>query len=177
MELALDVDSLWSPAIGVGRVEPDEARAMERTEGGMRSRLRPMLLAGLFTSVAFAGEAGPVTAQDAVACTRAVWAMPVETLEVPEGWAWNDGVTPLPSGGVYGSLTETQVEVGATDTVSVVSLRVTCVPDANAYLDSVERMQESGLDAETSIVSAAPISDRVVAWRTEAEYANRMTMD
>ena len=93
-----------------------------------------------------------------------------------EGWAWN-GVTPLSSGGVYGSLTESQVEVGAADTVPVVSFRVTCVPDANAYLDSVERMQESGLNAENSLVSVAPIGDRVVAWRTEAEYANRVTIE
>ena len=142
----------------------------------MRSRLRPMLLAGLFTSAAFAGGAGPVTAQDTVECARAVWAMPVETLEVPQGWAWN-GVTPLSSGGVYGSLTESQVEVVATDTVPVVSFRVTCVPDANAYLDSVERMQESGLNAENSLVSVAPIGDRVVAWRTEAEYASRVTIE
>jgi hypothetical protein len=38
-------------------------------------------------------------------------------------------------------------------------------------------MQESGLNAETSIVSVAPIGDRVVAWRTEAEYANRVTIE
>jgi hypothetical protein len=142
----------------------------------MRSRLPPMLLAGLFTSVAFAGGAGPVTAQDTVDCARAVWALPVETLEVPEGWAWN-GVTPLSSGGLYGSLTETRVAVGATDTVPVVSFRVTCVPDATAYLDSVQRLQESGLDAENSLVSVAPIGDRVVARRTEAEYASRVTIE
>jgi hypothetical protein len=171
-----DVDSLWPMASRVGRAEPDEARAIEWTEGVMRSRLRPMLLAGLFTSIAFAAGAGPVSAQDTVDCARAAWAMPVETLEVPEGWAWN-GVTPMSSGGVYGSLTETQVEVGATDTVPVVSFRVTCVPDAMAYLDSVQRLQESGLDAENSVVSVAPIGDRVVAWRTEAEYAGRMTIE
>jgi hypothetical protein len=135
-----------------------------------------MLLAGLFTSLVFAGAAGPVAAQDTVDCARAVWAMPVETLEVPEGWAWN-GVAPLSSGGVYGSLTETRVEVGATDTVPVVSFRVTCVPDADAYLDSVERMQASGLDADNRVVSVPPIGDRVVAWRTEAEYANRVTLE
>ena len=71
-----------------------------------------------------------------------------------------------------------KVEVGTTDTVPVSlvpsSLRF---PDASAYLDSVERMPQSGLNAENSLVSVAPIGDRVVAWRTKARCASRVTIE
>ena len=54
----------------------------------MRVYRRPALVAGLVLMVALVAGGGPATAQDAD-CARSLWATPIETLDLPEGWSWN----------------------------------------------------------------------------------------
>jgi hypothetical protein len=129
----------------------------------MRRRLRHTLLAVVVLG-ALASTGGAATAQDAD-CARALWAVPIETLELPEGWTWSS-LTALPDGGWSGSIEtpkpDSEVASGFDDATDDIYFAVECTPDPGAFIEARSRARDMWPDAYRDI-STIEVGDSSLA--------------
>jgi hypothetical protein len=133
--------------------------------------------------VELAAGGGPATAQ-AADCARALWAVPIETLDLPEGWSLSD-LSPSPTGGWRGSLEMLVPEADADDEVATadrISIALACIPDSRVWMDVDARARALFPDRYRDI-GAVEVGDLSTAFRdTERDtgsvlqWANNMVV-
>jgi hypothetical protein len=131
----------------------------------MRPYRRPALLAGLVLTLALVAGGGPATAQD-VDCARAVWALPIESLDLPEGWSLSE-LSPSPTGGWQGSLEIQSVEGDTEDEVATtdrISFALACIPDSRVWMD-VDARARALFPDRYRVIGAVEVGDLSTAFR------------
>lgn len=140
----------------------------------MRRRSSHALLAALLASGALISAGNTVVAQEAD-CARAMWAIPIETVELPEGWTWSS-LTVQMDGGWSGSIEKRKPDSEITsefgDDSYDIYFDVECNADPQAFLDARSRSREAWPDRYSDI-DGLEVGDESMAF----EYADGVALD
>ena len=140
----------------------------------MRRRSGQAALAALLVAGALASAGGIAAAQEPE-CARAMWAVPIETVELPDGWTWSS-LTAQMDGGWSGSIEKGSADSEATsdieDMTDDIYFDLECNPDPQAFMDARSRVRSVWPDRYGD-VEAVEVGDQSVAF----EYANGIGLD
>ncbi len=145
----------------------------------MRRRSGQAFLSALLVAGALGSAGGIAAAQEATAqepeCARAMWAMPIETVELPDGWAWSS-LTAQMDGGWSGSIEKGLPDSEGTsdfeDKTDDIYFDLECNPDPQAFMEARSRVRSVWPDRYGD-VEAVEVGDQSVAF----EYANGIGLD
>jgi hypothetical protein len=146
----------------------------------MRLRSTHALLASLLVTGTLASAGGVAAAQEGD-CARALWAVPIEAVELPEGWTWSS-LTVRMDGGWGGSIEmpkpESEITSDYDDKTDDIYFDVECIADPQAFLDARRRSREVWPDKYRDI-DVAGVGDQSVAFGypeggTVLDWANGM---
>lgn len=131
----------------------------------MRLRSTHAVLASLLVTGTLAATGGVAAAQEAD-CARALWALPIESVELPEGWTWSS-LTVQMDGGWGGSIEmpkpESDVASDYDDKTYDIYFDVECNADPQAFIDARTRSREIWPDKYRDI-EAVQVGDQSVAF-------------
>ena len=140
----------------------------------MRRHSGHAFLAALLVAGALASAGGIAAAQEPE-CARAMWAVPIETVELPDGWTWSS-LTAQMDGGWSGSIEQGRPDAEVTsdleDKTDDIYFDLECNPDPQAFLDARSRVRSVWPDRYGD-VDAVDVGDQSVAF----EYANGIGLD
>ena len=131
----------------------------------MRLRSTHAVLASLIVTGTLAATGGVAAAQEAD-CARALWAVPIESVELPEGWTWSS-LTVRMDGGWGGSIEmpkpDSEIASEYDDKTYDLYFDVECIADPGAFMDARRRAREIGL-VEYRDIEAVQVGDLSVAF-------------
>jgi hypothetical protein len=140
----------------------------------MRRRSSHALLAVLLVSGTLATAGDMATAQEAD-CARALWAVPIETVEMPDGWVWSS-LTVQMDGGWSGSIgkpkADSQIASDFDDKTDDIYFDVECNADPQAFMEARSRARAAWPDRYSDI-DAIEVGDLSMAFG----YADGIAVD
>ncbi len=140
----------------------------------MRLRSTHAVLASLLVTGTLASAGSVAVAQEAD-CARALWALPIENVELPEGWTWSS-LTVRMDGGWGGSIEmpkpESEITSDFDDKTYDIYFDVECNADPRAFMDARSRSREPWPE-KYSDIDAIEVGDQSMAF----EYAQGVALD
>ena len=140
----------------------------------MRRRSGQAVLAASLVAGALASTGGIAVAQESE-CASAMWAVPVETVALPDGWTWSS-LTAQMDGGWSGSIekgpADADVTSGLEDMTDDIYFDLECNPDPQAFMDARSRARSVWPDRYGE-VDTVEVGDQSIAF----EYANGIGLD
>ncbi len=138
----------------------------------MRLRSTHAVLASLLVTGTLASAGSVAVAQEAD-CARALWALPIENVVLPEGWTWSS-LTVRMDGGWGGSIEmpkpESEITSEYDDKTYDIYFDVECNADPRAFIDARRRSREAWPDKYRD-TDATEVGDQSMAF----EYADGST--
>lgn len=134
----------------------------------MRRRWSHVPVAALLVSGTLASAGGVAAAQE-TDCARALWAAPIETVEMPEGWTWSS-LTVQMDGGWSGSIGKPRAASESAsdfdDKTDDIYFDVECNADPQAFMEARSRARAAWPERYSDI-DAIEVGDLSMAFGYE----------